>query len=65
MTDADGGFDSAVTQGNREQRRRAARRSKRMVAVGSGAVLVAGVAGPGGLLTASVASADDVHGRLA
>ena len=43
---------------NREQRRRASRRSKRMVAVGSGAVLVAGVAGPGGLLTASVASAD-------
>ena len=59
MDDVHGGMEGvSAPGGNREQRRKAGRRSKRMVAVGSGAVLVAGVAGPGGLLTASVASAE-------
>ena len=59
MDDGHSGMEGvSAPGGNREQRRRASRRSKRMVAVGSGAVLVAGVAGPGGLLTASVASAE-------
>jgi parallel beta-helix repeat protein len=47
----------ATAAGNRAQRRAAGRRSKKMMAVSSGAVLVAGVAGPGVLLSQSVASA--------
>jgi len=57
MADDKSATVTTESAGNREQRRRSARRSKKFAAIGSGAVLIAGVAGPGSVLLAGPAAA--------